>query len=85
MNQLKKISLVLVAIALSGCKTLELGHVDLDCVHHPETSLSDRMTDDQLDSMTDEVFDIVELTIEHHKERLKSQCKLIQKHNKNYH
>ena len=46
--------------------------------------LSDRMTIEELDSMSDPVFDKLEAHILAHKERIKSQCGLIKRHNKNH-
>lgn len=70
-------------IGLLSCSTtrLEIAHAALDCVPQPEISLSDRLTDDELNSFTDEVFQSLEIHIITYQERLKTQCGLIIKHN----
>ena len=72
----------LVVIGLTGCSTLELAHVDVRCIPLPTMTLGDRLTDEQLDSMSDEVFDAVEVQILTYKERLRSQCEINKKHDK---
>ena len=68
-------------IGLQGCKTLEIAHDPLECLPQPTKSLSDRLTDDELNSFTDNVFDQLEIHIVNYQERFNTQCKLINKHN----
>ena len=70
-------------IGLAGCSTtrLEIAHAPLDCLSQPETSLADRLTDDELNSFSDEVFQSLELHIISYQERFNTQCDLINKHN----
>lgn len=80
---LKIILASLVAIGLASCSTtrLEIAHAALDCVPQPETSLSDRLTDNELNSFSDEVFQSLELHMISYRERINTQCELIIKHN----
>jgi len=68
-------------IGLASCKTLEIAHDPLNCLPQPETSLVDRLTDDELNSFSDEVFTVLELHIISYQERFNTQCDLINKHN----
>ena len=49
---------------------------------YPELSLADRMSDNELNSMSDEVFNKVEAHIISYQERMNSQCAAIKEHNK---
>ncbi len=48
---------------------------------YPEKSLADRMSDEELNSMSDEVFNKVEIHIISYQERMNTQCEAIKKHN----
>jgi hypothetical protein len=51
-------------------------------VLYPEKSLADRMSDEELNSMSDEVFNKVEIHIISYQERMNTQCEAIKKHNR---
>lgn len=70
--------------ALAACSTLEIAHDPLKCISRPLMKLSDRMTVDELNTMSDPVFNKLEAHILAHKERIRSQCELIGRHNKNH-
>jgi hypothetical protein len=80
-KRLKIASSLAGVIALAGCSTLEIAHSDLNCVLYPEKSLADRMSDEELNSMSDEVFNKVEIHIISYQERMNTQCEAIKKHN----
>ncbi len=71
-------------IGLASCKTIEIAHDPLECLPQPETSLSDRLTDDELNSFSEEVFEVLEIHIITYQERFKTQCDLINKHNQDH-
>ena len=71
-------------ISLQACSTLEIAHSDLNCMQYPSLSLADRMSDSELNSMSNEVFDKVSAHIISYQERMNSQCKAIKTHNKNH-
>lgn len=77
----KNIVIALGLIGLVGCSTLEIAHDPLKCINRPLTKLSERMSADELNSMSDEVFDKFEIHILEHKERINSQCELTKRHN----
>jgi len=70
--------------AAVGCSTLEIAHDPLSCIDRPLMKLSERMTIYEINSMSDDVFDKLEEHIVAHKERIKSQCELIKRHNENH-
>jgi hypothetical protein len=71
-------------IALTSCKTIELGHAPVGCEPLPAVTLGDLLSDEQLNSMSDDVFDAVELRITALKERLRTQCEINKKHDGQY-
>jgi len=71
-------------IALVGCETLVIAHDPLKCINRPLMKLTERMSMEEIDSMSDVVFDKVEAHIIAHKVRIKSQCEAIKRHNKNH-
>lgn len=73
---------MLLIFLLQSCSALEIAHSDLDCVLYPELSLADRMSDEELNSITDPVFDKLEIHILSYQERMNSQCEAIKKHNR---
>lgn len=80
----KSIVVYLGMIALVGCSSIEIAHDPLKCINRPLMKLTERMSMEEIDSMSDVVFDKVEAHIIAHKVRIKSQCKLINRHNKNH-
>lgn len=71
-------------ILLASCKTIEIAHDPLECLPQPEISLVDRLTDDELNSFSGEVFEVLEIHIITYQERFNTQCNLIKKHNQNH-
>ena len=87
-NALKKLSRVALTLvvmsALASCKTLEIAHAPLSCLGYPEMSLSDRMSYEELNSMSDDAFNQVEAHIISYQVRIDSQCEMIKHHNREH-
>ena len=80
-----KTGLILVVLSvLTGCSTIEIAHEPLKCIDRPIKSLSERVNTDELLSLSDKTFDGIEAHIIAHKERIKSQCELINRHNEEH-
>jgi len=77
---------VLGVIWLAGCsaKRLEIAHDPLECLSKPVKSLADRLSDDELLSFSDNVFNQLEEHIITYQERHNTQCELIKKHNESH-
>lgn len=68
-------------IGLQSCSSLELAHNPLNCMLYPERTLGDRLSDEQLKSISDPVFDELEKHIISYQARIDSICESIKKHN----
>ena len=84
-KKLLRVALSLAAmIALASCKTLEIAHASLGCLGYPEMSLTDRMSYEELNSMSDDAFNQVEAHIISYEVRIDSQCEMIRHHNREH-
>ena len=77
---LKIILISLVATGLVSCKTIELAHNPVGCIDKGLVRLSERFTDDELNSIPEDIFSTYEKHIIMYQERLNSQCELNKKH-----
>ena len=79
-----KYLIVVSALMLASCKTLEIAHAPLSCLGYPEMSLTDRMSYEELNSMSDDAFNQVEAHIISYQVRIDSQCAMIKHHNREH-
>ena len=79
-----KILIILISALLTSCSTIEIAHDPLRCLDRPLKSLSERIELSDLSSLSDKTFDGLEAHIIAYQQRIKSQCILINKHNKNH-
>lgn len=82
MNALKKAKLSLVVIVLTSCSTLENVHVDAECLGLPTARLTDKLSGEEIDNLTDSAADAIFEHIVIYQERINSQCELLERHNK---
>ena len=78
---LKIVSLLVGAIGLQSCSTIEIAHSPLNCMLYPSQTLGDRLSDEELNSISDPVFDKLEKHIISYQARIDSICESINKHN----
>lgn len=81
MNALKRLSILAGLSALAGCSSIEIVHVDLQCVNKPTVKLSERLTAAELNRIEENTFNQLEKHIIIYQERLNSECQLIKRHN----
>ena len=71
-------------IGLTGCSStqLEIAHNPIGCIKDGLTRLSERFTDQELNTIPENVFDTYEEHIIMYQERILSQCEINKEHDK---
>lgn len=78
---LKSLSLTaLIVGSLTACTSTKLIHVDLDCPGIPKHNVT--FTDEEKESITDSAVQKIDLIITTYKQRIITQCEMINAHNK---
>ena len=83
MKGLKRIALSLAVIVLASCstKSIEIVHVDAECLGLPSARLTDTLSNEEIDNLTDIAAKAINGHIIKYQERIEAQCRLIEKHN----
>lgn len=79
-----KILIIILSLLLSSCSTLEIAHDPLKCINQRIAPLSESLTYEEIEPLTDEAFGKIEKYIITYKKRIESQCELIKRHNNNH-
>ena len=79
-----KILIITLSLILSSCSMLEMAHDPLNCINQRIALLHESMTYDERLTIPDPTFEKIEEYIITYKERVESQCELINRHNESF-
>lgn len=78
----KAVTMTLIACSLTACSSVEVVHADLNLPCVPEHGVS--FYDGETDVMSDALYGKFRKIIITYKERIKTQCKLVEMHNEEH-